>query len=54
VVLIHSPRLTYPQPSTLLLQMPIFGPFSVHSVRLREPVVCPPGTVPWSKTLDAS
>jgi hypothetical protein len=24
VVLIHSPRLTYPQPFTLLLQMPIF------------------------------
>jgi len=34
----HSPRpvlLSYPQSFTLLLRMPIFGPFSVHSVQLR-------------------
>ena len=33
----HSPRplfLSYPQSFTLLLPMPIFGPFSVHSVQL--------------------
>jgi hypothetical protein len=34
----HSPRplfLSYPQSFTLLLLMPIFGPFSVHSVQRR-------------------